>query len=247
MNKIYKSKYINFIKFHPYMNIITFVMFIVLIFLGTWQIFRLQEKNYYIESVTKNLSHPAKQINHLENLHDYTKVEIVGKFMTEKSLWLYRRHPQAKYLDGAYLIIPFKTLSDEIILVTIGWIEESKKESFLKEFDTYNKILKIEALTVKAEKNSILIPQNDYNNKIIFTMDTNDICKNLDIKCSEKFLTILNMNIDVDNYLKITPNMMIKITNHHLEYAVTWFMLATILCLIYIYYVRKVILRDLND
>lgn len=64
--------------------------FIILIFLGFWQLSCLKEKNLFLASMQANLNSPGISLNKLGSNLMYHKVNITGHFL----LYIYIAHVQ---------------------------------------------------------------------------------------------------------------------------------------------------------
>lgn len=222
----------------------TFVFFItiltILISLGLWQLKKLEFKKQYIKSVYNGISKPPVDIDSLSELQEYKNVVVKGEFLIDKTQFLYRRHPIAKYEDGSYVLVPIKTEKGSIYLVVLGWVAKKNHDSLLKEIHGKQNI-ELSGLLIPQERNSIFIPKNDYTKKIIFTMDVEEIDGEIGTEKRKFFLATLNIKDKLDTQiLPITSSMMVKVKNDHFEYAITWFSLAVALCFIFSFYMKKV-------
>jgi len=211
-----------------------------LIMLGTWQIYRYGEKTSYIENTYKNIQLPPKEVQQLAHEFPvFSKIYLEGKMLGDKAMWLYRRHPAAKNKDGAYLIIPVEDTYGNIFLSVIGWVLKANHGKLLKEIKANNKI-GVTGLLLPSEQNSMFLPKNDYKNKICFTLDVAEISENMGLKMNPNSLAVLKLDNKFEaQIVPITAEMMVKIKNDHLEYAITWYGLAVVLSVIYYLYMNK--------
>ena len=233
----------------------SFILFIstlaILIFLGTWQVSRLYEKKEYINKVFKSINSKAIVPEKLYKPEIYDKVMIKAEPDVAEAMWLYRRHPLAKNIEGAYLMLPLKInleSEDELsnhknstinYLAILGWFKENSKKQILEEISKIKEI-EFEGIFLPSEKSSRLLPGNDYKNSIIFTMDVPEISHILSKNFGDSFIAALNINTRINtNIMPITAQMMISIRNDHLEYAITWYGIALGLCYIYFLYLKR--------
>ncbi len=229
---------------HKITSLIILVFFTLFIFLGSWQIYRYQEKREYLDSIYSSLQKEPLQIKENSQLAPFSKIFISGEMLTDSYFWLYRRHPLAKQKDGAYLVVPFRTSFNEIFLVILGWVEKSYQQNIINEIKLKKENLQVTGLLLNSERNSIFLPGNDYKNRIYFTMSIPEIAKMLDMKLPDYFIASLDGNSKFETQLlPITAEMMIKVKNDHIEYATTWYSIALSLVLIY-YLILKRKTRD---
>lgn len=219
---------------HKLSSLIVLLFFVIFLTLGSWQIYRYQEKTKYIETIYSSLKEEPIEINEDAKLTPFSNITISGEMLIDKYFWLYRRHPLAKQQDGAYLAVPLRDDYNHIFLVILGWVEKSKQADMIKEIMSLDKKLIVTGLLLNSERNSIFIPENDYKNRVYFTMSIPDISNKLDVKLEEYFIAMLQANNKFDTQiLPISPDMMIKVKNDHIEYATTWYAIAMSLMLIY--------------
>ena len=228
----------NFIK-NRVSSIIVVFSFCVLVTLGTWQMLRLEEKKSYIKNVFLSLSNPTFENQLNQNLPVYSKIQISGEIELDKYMWLYRRHPLAKYKDGAYLMVPIIDNKGDNFLAILGWVEKKNHERMIEEIK-HKKHITLTGLLLNSEENSILLPRNDYKNKICFTVDVKEIAGEMGMNLAQMFLAALDLKNEFSvPILQISSEMMIKVKNDHLEYAATWYGLALSLLLIYYIVLKK--------
>jgi len=222
------------------LNILFLIALAIFVYLGCWQLYRLDAKNKYISEVFKAISGQAKTIDDIDHkISLYDKIKVTGRFLDDKAIWLYRRHPAAKYEEGAYLAIPVEDRSGRVFLSLLGWVKNNDQLSILEEISK-KKEVEISGILLFSEEQSMFIPKNDYMNKICFTLDIPEISAEMNIDLHEYFVAALSMHkIFKTKIYDITPDMMIKIRNDHLEYAATWFGLAAVLCYMYYYICSK--------
>lgn len=242
--------------------VIFLIIFTILIMLGIWQIFRLEEKNNYIDKILNSAKHDPLTLNSSADFQEYKNILIKGEIDSSNILWLYRRHPMAKYKDGAYLVAPIITENGIRIIGVIGWFE-SRNFDKIKEEISQKKSIIASGLLIPGEKETIFIPKNDYAKKIIFTMNLESIMNYYELEKQNYFLAVteimnisdlnndgagynsdskikndIKTNFDVES-LPITPKMMVKVRNDHAEYAVTWFCLAFFWLMMFYFYLKR--------
>jgi cytochrome oxidase assembly protein ShyY1 len=229
----------NLLVKHSREFVIFVFIFLILISLGSWQLLRLESKNNYVSEVLKSVSNKPHRVESLSDLKEYRNIIIDGKIDSSKLLWLYRRHPMAKYKDGAYLVANIMGNNDVKITAVLGWFESKSFKKIENEISEKNKI-ELKGLLIPSESESFLIPKNDFEKKLIFTMSLGTISKYFNAVENKFFVAATELSSKFDTeFLPITPKMMIKIRNDHTEYAVTWFSLAVFWGLIFYLYIRK--------
>lgn len=213
------------------------VIFIFLISLGNWQINRYHEKKNFISTIDANIANQA-----IENPQDislitpYSKITISGKFL-DSNVFLYGRRSASPEKDGYYLISPFKSENGEVFLVSRGWLAQSNKASLHNFASPEHET--ITAMTLPGEKKAMFVPENDQQNNIWFTIDTQMAHRLFGVTSQNFYLMQIDSDFLPAGVKPLSTTHLNKLRNDHLEYAITWYSLAVFLCLIYYIYNKK--------
>ena len=207
--------------------------------LGYWQLQRLQWKNDLISSIelnynSKNIDFPI--LNDADRKYEYMQTHIEGKFMVKQSMFFFRSNLRGE--SGYEIVVPFKTTLSKDVYVIIGWIPFDKKDEIDLKFIDDSALTKIEGSLIYSKKRKPLIPDNDISSNVWYLMNSEemDIVNNLN--SSNYLLKITDKNYFPQILIEFEPT---NITNNHLQYAGTWFLLALVNTIMYIYFIyRKV-------
>ena len=207
--------------------------------LGYWQLQRLQWKNDLISSIelnynSKTIDFPI--LNDADNKYEYMQTHIEGKFMVKQSMFFFRSNLKGE--SGYEIVVPFKTTLSKDVYVIIGWIPFEKKDEIDLKFIDDSALTKIEGSLIYSKKRKPLIPDNDISSNVWYLMNSEemDIVNNLN--SSNYLLKITDKNYFPQILIEFEPT---NITNNHLQYAGTWFLLALVNTIMYIYFIyRKV-------
>ena len=207
--------------------------------LGYWQLQRLQWKNDLISSIelnynSKTIDFPI--LNDADNKYEYMQTHIEGKFMVKQSMFFFRSNLRGE--SGYEIVVPFKTTLSKDVYVIIGWIPFNKKDEIDLKFIDDSALTKIEGSLIYSKKRKPLIPDNDISSNVWYLMNSEemDIVNNLN--SSNYLLKITDKNYFPQILIEFEPT---NITNNHLQYAGTWFLLALVNTIMYIYFIyRKV-------
>jgi len=207
--------------------------------LGYWQLQRLQWKNDLISSIelnynSKTIDFPI--LNDADNKYEYMQSHIEGKFVVKQSMFFFRSNLRGE--SGYEIVVPFKTMLSKDVYVIIGWIPFDKKDEIDLKFIDDETLTKIEGTLIYSKKRKPLIPDNDVSSNVWYLMNSEemDIVNNLN--SSNYLLKITDKNYFPQILIEFEPT---NITNNHLQYAGTWFLLALVNTIMYIYFIyRKV-------
>ena len=207
---------------------IFFIIFIFIVLsLGTWQVFRLDLKNNLISNLENNLKKNFVSFN-IDIDQEYTKVLLKKKDLKSK-IFLYHLN---KGEIGFKVIVPYEVNSSLIVLVDKGWVRKDKinliKNTLLND-DV------IEGYTKKITKNNLFTPNNSIKEDFLYSIDVDSLKKSLN-KNIYPLLIIQTSKINKD----IIPNEYeVRIPNNHLQYAITWYGLAIVTIIFFLYYRKK--------
>ena len=206
-----------------------FVYFIILtlIFLGFWQIYRLNWKLELIEQIENSLKNDPVELSNIEK-KKYLRIKKIVYIDFDKQIYLYNLNDAGK--PGFEVINPIK-IGDENYLVNRGWIPFEKKD--LPEINLVDQNQIVGTLMLQT-KPSAFKPKNDIEKNYWFTLDREDILKFTDRNFSE-YVIYLNGDYKIPKPRVITA----KISNNHKKYAITWFSMAISILLIYLYFRKK--------
>lgn len=212
---------------------------IILICLGNWQIIRLKEKENFIKAIETNIANRAIAIDDFDkNIPIYSKITVSGRFLSKKNAFLYGRRSASPEKDGYYLLSAFAADNGNIYMISRGWLPQSVKAQ-LNHLATTEKSEIIEAIILPGEKKNFLVPENDKENNIWFTLDL--------VMASEVFATNITnfylMQIDSQTLpsgvIPLRTTHLNKVQNNHLEYAITWYSLAAAILVMFTISCRK--------
>ena len=207
--------------------------------LGYWQLQRLQWKNDLISSIELNFNSKTIDfpiLNDADNKYEYMQTHIEGKFMVKQSMFFFRSNLRGE--SGYEIVVPFKTTLSKDVYVIIGWIPFDKKDEIDLKFINDEALTKIEGSLIYSKKRKPLIPDNDISSNVWYLMNTEEMDIVNKLNTSNYLLKITDKNYFPQILIEFEPT---NITNNHLQYAGTWFLLALVNTIMYIYFIyRKV-------
>lgn len=213
--------------------LLTILAFVILLSLGFWQIVRLQEKELFLSSMKNNLNNPPIDIKTLSADKLYAKVKMNGHFLTGKNLHLYGRKSMSTEKNGYYLISPFQTDDNKIILVVLGWFAGKHKKDIDNIVDDSTEITGVILL---GEKTKLFVLDNDVKNNVWFTLDLTQASDILGLTLESFYLIMEGNNNQSEIVKSLSINNLLNVRNDHLEYAITWFTLAISLAIMFVIY-----------
>ncbi len=213
--------------------LLTILAFVILLSLGFWQIARLQEKELFLSSMKNNLNNPSINIKTLSGNKLYAKIRANGYFLVGKNLHLYGRRSMSTEKDGYYLVTPFQTDDNKIILVVLGWFAGRHKKNIDNIIDNS---MEVTGVILPGEKTKLFVLDNDVKNNVWFTLDLTQASNVLGLKLEDFYLVMEGNNNRSDILKSLSIENLLNVRNDHLEYAITWFALAISLAVIFVIY-----------
>jgi len=206
-----------------------FVYFIILVLLslGSWQLYRLNWKLNLISEIENSLKNNPVELSKSDK-KNYLRIKTSGQIDFDKQIYLYKLNKSGK--PGFEVINPI-LIGNENYLINRGWISFDKKDQSEINFVNEDKIIGTLKLQTKA---STFKPENDIEKNYWFTLNRDDVFKYTG-KNFSNFIIYLNGDYKTPEPKVITAN----ISNNHKKYAITWFSMAISILLIYLYFRRK--------
>ncbi|MDC0518986.1 SURF1 family protein [Candidatus Pelagibacter sp.] len=206
-----------------------FVYFIILVLLslGSWQLYRLNWKLNLISEIENSLKNDPVELSKSDK-KNYLRIKTSGQIDFDKQIYLYNLNKSGK--PGFEVINPI-LIGNENYLINRGWISFDQKDQSEINFVNEDKIIGTLKLQTKA---STFKPENDTEKNYWFTLNRDDVFKYTG-KNFSNFIIYLNGDYKTPEPKVITAN----ISNNHKKYAITWFSMAISILLIYLYFRRK--------
>ena len=208
-------------------SVFVYIIILILLSLGFWQIYRLNWKLELIEQIENSLKNNPVELSNIEK-KNYLRIKTSGEIDFDKQMYLYNLNDTGK--PGFEVINPIKIGNDNY-LMNRGWIPFEKKDLPEINLVDQNQIVGTLMLQTKA---SSFKPENDIEKNYWFTLNREDISKFTGRNFSE-YVIYLNGDYKIPKPRVITA----KISNNHKKYAITLFSMAISILLIYLYFRKK--------
>ena len=208
---------------------ILFIFFILTVLsLGTWQVLRLYSKNNLISDLENNLK--KNSINFNVNIDkEYTKVLFKKKDLKSK-IFLYHLN---KGEIGFKVIFSYEVNSSLVVLVDKGWIRKDKIN--LIKNTLFNDDI-IEGYTKKIREKNLFTPNNNIKEDFVYSVEVDNLKKSL----NKNIYPLLIIQTSKTNKNIVSNDYEISLSNNHLQYAITWYGLALVTIIFFLYYRKKV-------
>jgi surfeit locus 1 family protein len=212
----------------------TFAMLLVLVGLGTWQVYRLRWKEGVLAQIAEAEAAPAAPL--LPDPKPYTKVSVTGRFRFDRTAQFGAevRDTKAGPTMGFYQIVPMERDGAPPILVDRGWIPQ-KRETPL---DDPEGEVTVTGYVRPGDVAHWFSPADDDTARQFFTLDPKVIGAALGIPNAVPF-TLVALGPPTQKAYPAPAQNLPRPPNNHLSYVITWYGLAVVLVVIFGVWARK--------
>lgn len=223
---------------HLAFTVFTFIGILILLSLGSWQVYRLHWKQDLISLIQKRSQTPFILIQKLETLpeskmktFEFTPIIVEGYYLHTSEFKLLSRTYQGQ--AGYHLVTPLLLKTKKILLIDRGWVP-----LYEKSISRPTGLIKIKGyIRLNSEKN-YFTPDNNYLSKELYFIAPHEIKIKTQLEGLLPFYVCDSKNTQ-KNIFPITVPINFKLRNFHLVYALTWYSLAFGLGILYFFFKRK--------
>ena len=196
----------------------------ILLGLSWWQIKRL---NWKTDLITQRIisfeSAPVSLVNlNKPEKNEFRKVFVDGQLLNEFEMYMPALSKRGN--NGFHILVPLKTNTGKFIIYDTGWIPLKIKDKQKRLLHIVKDSQTFEAVIRTSGRKGYFQPDNDTDTNTWFFVEP------------EKMSEYLEMNFENEYYLEAVKNgpngfplgnqTRIYLRNNHLQYALTWFMIA---------------------
>ncbi|WP_108681488.1 SURF1 family protein [Methyloceanibacter sp. wino2] len=228
------------------LTIATLIGFGLLIWLGQWQLQRLEWKERIIQRIETRTERKPVSLEQAVELAkqwgdpNYLRVSAEGRFHHNLERYLYSISSDGE--PGWHVIAPLETASGRVVLVDRGFVPDDHREPGTRQEGQVQDIVTVTGLVRTSEKPNLFSPDNDEEANQWFTRDLGGMARSMfpggTVQVLPFFLEAEAS--DVPGGWPKGGQTRLELPNKHLQYALTWFLLAACLLVIYAAYVWSV-------
>jgi surfeit locus 1 family protein len=216
----------------------------LLIGLGVWQLQRLEWKQGLIAQIEARAH--AEPVTLKEALTrarsgedvSYLRVRVEGRFDNGKERYLYA---VSDGTPGWHVIVPLATQDGEVVLVDRGFVPNAFKEPSSRAQGEIDDEVAVTGLARNPETQGLFIPDNEPEGNRWFWRDLGAMSKSMFPAGGPDIAPFIleAERSDIPGGWPLGGQTRLDLPNNHLQYALTWFLLALCLVVIYVIYVRS--------
>ena len=224
-NYIFKPKLVPFVAF--------VIALLILLSLSLWQVKRLVWKTNLIELRVSNFEGEPKNLFDIKkpNENEFKKVFIEGQLLNNLEFFMPALSKNGN--NGFHIIVPMEVEKKKLILFDTGWVPLAKKEknkrlnNLIKEKKIFTAVIRLPG------RKGYFQPDNDNIKNFWFFVEPKLMEETISMKLENRFY--LEAVDNGPNGYPLGNQTRIYLRNNHLQYAITWFLIALSLIGVFIF------------
>lgn len=209
-------------------------LFVLLIGLGIWQLERLQWKLNLIAEIGRNMHAPAiplDQVLQLGPAHaQYRRVAVTGTFDNAEESYLYTTGPQGR--PGYHILVPLLLDHGGAVMVDRGYIPLSLRNPKTRPGSEPAGVQRVVGILRTPDQPGFFTPPPDLKNRVWFARDVKAIAARDHLRLVAP--VVLETVARPGQLWPLGGQTRVDLPNDHLQYALTWFLLAGALLVVYL-------------
>jgi surfeit locus 1 family protein len=215
-------------------------VFALLVGLGVWQLQRMEWKNALVAEMQGRMTAPAialpRPLEDTEGLR-FRRVELTGTYLHDKALYR-AAQTLGKNRRGWHVITPMRLEDGRTVLVNRGYVPTEKKPPETRPESLFDGPVTIEGVLRLGGWSGMdfVRPENDPADNVWVWMDLPRMAEaaGLENAMTEVYVDAAEGQHPAD--YPVGGQTRVNLRNQHLEYALTWFLLAAGLLGVYFLY-----------
>lgn len=219
--------------------IMTLGLFGVLIFLGIWQMQRLEWKTQLLERIKERQAAAAVELPTdlaIPGQLEFRRVALEGRFQPSREAHLFTTNNFG--VPGYHIYAPFRLKDGRVLIVNRGWVPENLRLPETRPESRLDGPLRLSGVVRLSREPGWFTPDNDPGANIWYYADLEAMAAYLGVKGALPLFVELDRGSAPGDWPRGGVSRL-NIPNNHLVYAITWFSLAVILLVIFGLWLRK--------
>jgi surfeit locus 1 family protein len=213
-------------------------LFVLLMGLGVWQLERLQWKLALIAEVTRNMAAAPISLDSalaMGTRAEYRRIALAGTLENAKETYLYTTGPRG----GAvyHVLTPLRLDDGRTMMIDRGYVPLDLRDPATRSGGEPRGRTNIIGIWRTPDKPGPFTPAPDLVHRIWFARDLTDMARREHLKLAAPAILEAVAAPNAQGWPR-GGQTRIDIPNDHLQYALTWFLLAAALLAVYLAYHR---------
>ena len=208
--------------------------------LGVWQMERREWKRDLLERIAANRSEAPVTLDELLRgdplRHEYGRAKLAGTFLHDKEFHLAAR--SLKNTVGLQVVTPLRTDDGRIVLFDRGWIPQEQKDPARRAAGQVAGKVELVGVVRRSQVQRQFAPDNAPDRNVWFHVDV-PLMRRMAGAPPDPVLDTFFLDADAaanPGGLPVGGQTRLDIPNDHLQYAITWFLIALALIGVYLAY-----------
>ncbi|MDP1749386.1 MAG: SURF1 family protein [Reyranella sp.] len=221
-------------------TLISLPILVLSLTLGVWQMERRAWKHQILDRIAQNQAAEPLPLNGLLTydplVFEYGRVRIAGTFLHDKEFYLAARSLKNKV--GLQVVTPLRTDDGRIVLFNRGWIPQEGKSPAKRAEGQVAGRVELTGIVRRNQERRQFAPENEPDKNVWFHVDV-PLMRHLAGAPPDPKLDAFFLDADAapnPGGVPIGGQTHLDIPNDHLQYAITWFLLALALAGVYLAY-----------
>lgn len=221
-------------------TLISLPILVLSLTLGVWQMERREWKRDILDRMAANQAAAPLPLDELLKgdplRHEYGRVKVAGSFLHDKEFHLAARSLKNKV--GLQLVTAFKTDDGKVVLFDRGWIPSEKKEPAKRAEGQVPGRVELTGIVRRNQERRQFAPENAPDKNVWFHVDV-PLMRRMAGAPSDPKLDAFFLDADAapnPGGVPIGGQTRLDIPNDHLQYAITWFLIALAMAGVYLAY-----------
>ena len=196
----------------------------ILLGLSAWQLKRLKWKSNLIDIRVSMYEGEVKPLNVIRepSESEFQRISVKGKLLNEYEYFMPALSKKGN--NGFHILVPFKTVENKFIIFDTGWVPLLKKERDKRINNIDNEEKEFIAVIRVPGRKGYFQPENDPIKNFWFFVEPTLMEKQLKFSLEKDFYVEAVNN--GPNGFPLGNQTRIYLRNNHLQYALTWLMIA---------------------
>lgn len=221
-------------------TLVSLPIFVVALGLGVWQIERREWKRDILQRIETNQAAAPITLDALLQgdplRHEYGRVKIAGTLLNDKEFYLASRNLKNKV--GLQVVTPLRTDDGRILLFNRGWVPQEAKDAQRRAQGQVAGVVDLVGIVRRNQERRQFAPENVPDRNVWFHVDV-PLMRRMAGGAPDAKLDAFFLDADAapnPGGLPIGGQTRLNIPNDHLQYAITWFLIALALAGVYLAY-----------
>jgi len=221
-------------------TLISLPILVVSLGLGIWQMERREWKRGILDRIAVNQAAAPITLDELLRgdplRFEYGRVKLAGTFQNDKEFYLAAR--SLKNTVGLQVVTPVRTAEGQLVLFDRGFIPQGRKDPAKRAEGQIAGPAELTGVVRRAQERRQFAPENVPERNVWFHVDV-PLMRRMAGAAPDPKLDTFFLEADAapnPGGLPVGGQTRLDIPNDHLQYAITWFLLALALAGVYLAY-----------